>query len=360
MILMSFAIFYTCWCLASSKMRDAGKTFVAMLVLSVCVLGNFVFHSGEVPLLIRYGYMEQLFILMLFFVALFPLRQTLLDAWDSNAVFRRNALRWSYALGLVCAVSILSLMAINVFRVRRTLEFDEFLTRLKPYENAQIINLSQPISSLEQYYSLRRFAEAKRAPKIYYFPVYAVPEDAFQKSLQDNLKQESAADPAPALTQGAALAEFSNNGWFRIIEHTSPHRDIEQTVLIDGWRENITTLDKILGRTTAEKGRRSSGDKMSLALPVDKVQPYSVVVNAVPFDAEPDESEAVFFFNDVEVKRAKLKDYREDFHFEVPLEVAQKSPLHENLMKLETRIENASPTKHNELTFYSIDISPLP
>ncbi|MDR2175719.1 MAG: hypothetical protein LBO82_07245 [Synergistaceae bacterium] len=355
----AFLLFYACWCLAKEKMEDVKETFAAMVVLSLCILGNFVFYNGDTFLVSRYGYLEQLLLVTLFFAALFPLRRTLTDAWRDNALFKRHLRRWTWALGLVSVVMILGLMRVNAFRAARTLEFDGFLNRLQSYGNVQVINLGQALSSCEPYPSLRTFSAAGRAPKVYYFPVWAEPEDAFQKSLRDTLMRDAALDPAPPLTPDTALVEFGPNGWFRFIEHASPHRDIEQTVLISGWRENIGYVGKFLGRSPA-KGRRSSGERMTLALPVEKVQGYKIVVRATPFDAGDSESDVVFYCNGSEVKRAKLKDYGEGFAFEVPEDVVRNSPLHPNLILLETRIENADLKHLNGLTFYSIDVLPLP
>jgi hypothetical protein len=340
-------------------MEDTKKTFAAMLVLSLCILGNFVLYNGETSLVIRYGYIEQLFLVMLFFAALFPLRRTLTDAWRENALFRRHLLRWNWALGLVSVFIILGLMRVNAFRAARTLEFDDFMNRLKPYENVQVVNLGQAVSSYELYHSLRTFSEAGRIPEVYYFPAWTKPEDAFQKGLQDSLKRDAALDPAPPLTPETALTEFGPNGWFRFIEHASPRRDIEQTLLMSGWRENIGYLGKFLGRTPA-KGRRSSGERMTLALPIEKIQAYKIVVHATPFDTEDLESDVVFYCNDREVKRTKLKDYGEGYAFEVPEGIVRNSPLHPNLIQLEARIENADLERLNGLTFYSVDVLPLP
>jgi hypothetical protein len=359
-IAAAFLLFYTCRCLAKDKMEDAGKTFAAMIVLSICILGNFVFYNGDTGLVSRYGYMEQLFLVTLFFVALFPLRRVLTDAWRDNALFRRHLLRWSWGLGLVSVLLILGLMRVNAFRAARTQEFDDFLNRLQSYDNVQVINLGQALSSYEPYPSLKTFAKAGRgAPKVYYFPYWAEPEDAFQKSLRDTLMRDAALNPAPPLTPNTALIEFGPNGWFRFIEHSSPRRDIEQTVLMSGWRENIGYLGKFLGKTAA-KGRRSLGERMALALPVDKIQAYKIVVDAVPFDTGDAESSVVFYCNGSEVKRTKLNDYSGGFAFEVPEEVVRNSPLHLNLIQLEARIDNADLEHLNGLTFYSIDALPLP
>jgi hypothetical protein len=99
---------------------------------------------------------------------------------------------------------------------------------------------------------------------------------------------------------------------------------------------------------------------MTLALPVEKVQAYKIVIHAAPFDAEDFESDVVFFCNGTEVKRAKLKDHKDGFAFEVPEDVVRNSPLRPNLIQLETRIENADLEHLNGLTFYSIDVLPLP
>jgi hypothetical protein len=339
-------------------MENTGKTFAAMIVLSICILGNYVFYNGDTGLVSRYGYLEQLFLIMLFFVALFPLRRTLVEAWKENSLFRRHLLRWSYALGLLSVLSILALMRVNAFRAQRTQEFDAFLNRLQAYENVQIVNLGQPLSSYELYYSLNTFAEAGRAPKVYYFPVWSEPHDTFQKSLQDGLKKSAALDPSPPLTPNTALAEFSPNGWFRFIEHVSPHRDIEQTILMSGWGENIGYLGKFLGRTP-RKGRRFVGDTASLALAIEKIQPYKIVIDAVPFDVTDLQSDVVFYVNNVEVKRDKLKNYDGGFNLDVPLETVERFSLHPNLLQLETRIENFDLSKPNGLTFYSIDVLPL-
>jgi hypothetical protein len=355
----AFLLFYTCWSLAKDKMEDTKKTFAAMAVISLCILGNFVLYNGYIPLVSRYGYMDQLLLIMLFFAALFPLRRTLTDAWLENALFRRHLLRWSWALGLVSVFMILGLMRVNAFRAARTLEFNDFMNRLKSYENVQVVNLGQAVSSHEPYYSLRSFSKAGWIPEVYYFPAWAEPENAFQKSLQDSLMRDAALEPAPPLTPNTALAEFGPNGWFRFIEHTSPSRDIEQTLLMSGWSENIGYLGKFLGRTPA-KGRRSSGERMTLALPVGKIQAYKIVVHATPFNAKDLESDVVFYCNGTEVKKAKLKDYGEGYAFEVSEETVRNSPLHPNLIQLEARIENADLEHLNGLTFYSIDILPLP
>jgi hypothetical protein len=355
----AFLLFYTCWCLAKEKMENTKNSFIAMTVLSVCILGNFILYNGDTALVLRYGYMEQLFMVMLFFAALFPLRRTLTDAWRDNALFRRHLLRWSWALGLVSVLLILGLMRVNAFRAARTREFDDFLNRLQSYDNVQVVNLGQALSSFEPYPSLRTFAKAGRgAPNVHHFPYWAEPEDAFQKSLRDALMRDAALDPAPPLTPNTALVEFGPNGWFRFIEHASPRRDIEQTLLMSGWRENIGYLGKFLGRSAA-KGRRSVGERMALALPIDKIQAYKIVVDAVPFDAGDFESSVVFYCNGSEVKRAKLNDYSGGFAFEVPEEVVRNSPLHPNLIQLEARIDNADLERLNGLTFYSIDVLPL-
>jgi hypothetical protein len=357
-VMTVFLLLYSFCCLARDRIRDVKNTFIAMLVLSICILGNFVFYNGETSLLMRYAYIEQLFTVMLFFVALFPLRQSLLDSWKENALFRRHLSRWCYVLGTLSIFSILALCRVNYFRVQRTLEFDDFLTRLPKYDNAQVINLGQPISSFEPYFSLKRFTEAGVIPKVYYFPVWAQPDSTFQEELNDALKQETAANPAPLLSPDVALVEFNGvNGWFRFIEHASPHREIEQTILMSGWREKSGRLEKFLGTVSASKGRSSEGGRMRLALPIEKIQAYKMIVNAIPFSAE--DREVVFSVNDIEVKRAKLKDYREDFNFEVSEEVVRRFLLHKNLILLETRIENCDIDKPNGLTFYSIDLLPL-
>jgi hypothetical protein len=357
-IAAAFLLFYVCWCFAKNKIEDTKKTCAAMVVLSACVLGNFIFYNGDTGLVSRYGYVEQLFLVMLFFVALFPLRRTLTYAWRGNALFRRHLLRWSWALGLVSVLIILGLTRVNAFRVAQTLAFDDFLNRLKSYENVQVINLGQALSSCEPYPSLKTFAEAGRAPRVYYFPVWAEPENTFQKSLRDILMRDAALDPAPPLTPDTALAEFSPNGWFRFIEHSSPHRDIEQTILISGWRKNIGYLGKFLGRAP-EKGRRSAEERMVLALPIDKIQACKIIVHAIPFNAEDQESGVSFYCNGSEVKRTKLKDYDGGFVFEIPEEVVQNSPLHPNLIQLEARVENSDLGHLNGLTFYSIDVLPI-
>jgi hypothetical protein len=127
---------------------------------------------------------------------------------------------------------------------------------------------------------------------------------------------------------------------------------------MNGWGENIGYLEKFMG-SPPRKGRRFAGDTASLALAVEEIQPHKIVVNAVPFDTTDLQSDVVFYVNNVEVKRDKLKNYDGGFGFDVPLEVVEHSPLHPNLLQLETRIENFDLSKPNGLTFYSIDVLPL-
>ncbi|MDR1732547.1 MAG: hypothetical protein LBR61_10700 [Synergistaceae bacterium] len=360
-IVTAFLLLYAFYCLAGDRIEGTSRAFTAMLVLSVCILGNYVFHNGETSLFLRYAYMEQLFIVALFFAALYPLRQMLTDAWTRSAVYRR---RFRLFCGVLCFAGVLSIAAlirVNGFRARRTIEFDEFLSRLRAYDNVQIINLGNPISSYEPYYSLKRFAEAGLIPEVRYFPVWGIADSALAVTLEKQLKEEAQRDPAPPLTPQTALAEFSlTNGWFRLIEHAAPRREIEQTILISGWREKVGLWQKFFGITSTGKGRRSAGEVMKLALPAETIQPYRLVIDAVPFDASDSRSEAVFYLNGTEVKRTKLRDYKDGFAFEVTEDVLRKSPLHENLMLLETRIENFDPAKANGLTFYAIDVLPLP
>jgi hypothetical protein len=75
-------------------------------------------------------------------------------------------------------------------------------------------------------------------------------------------------------------------------------------------------------------------------------------------DGRPNNERPYPILNNVEVKRAKLKDYDGGFDFDLPLETVARSPLHPNLLQLETRVENFNLSKPNGLTFYSIDILP--
>jgi hypothetical protein len=352
---MGFLLFYACRCLA--KVHGAKNSFIAMLVLAACVLGNFIFHNGATSLLSRYAFMEQFFLAALFFIALFPLRWTLLKAWETNAAFRRSALRWCRALGVVSLLSILALSGVNAFRVRRTLEFDYFLNQVKHYENVQVVNLGRPLSSYEPYFSLKRHAEAGVIPKVYYFPFWAPAGDAFSSELKNSLLQDAEVNPAPPLTAGTALVEFSGaNGWFRLIEHTSPYREIEQTLLMSGWQEEKGGLEKFFGLSPLSKGRRTSGG--ALALAVDEPRACEIIVSAFPFGADNRQSDAIFYVNGKEVKRAK--QHEGEFRLTISQDLALRSPLHKNLMQLEVRIENSDPTRPNGLVFHSIDILPLP
>jgi len=229
---------------------------------------------------------------------------------------------------------------------------------LKSYDHVQIVSLGSPLSSYELYFSLKRFAEAGLIPKVYYFPVWLPTGDAFLNSLKNSLMLDAAANPAPPLTPGTALVEFSPNGWFRIIEHSSPQREINQTILTSGWQEDRSRWEKFWGIHPSGRGRRSAGNVMALALPVDEPRACAVTIGAVPFNAEDKQSDVVFYFNGAEVMRTKLRDYA-NFKFEVPKDLAQNSSLHENLMLLEARIENSAPESPNGLIFYSIEIIPL-
>ncbi|MDR1740409.1 MAG: hypothetical protein LBR38_00975 [Synergistaceae bacterium] len=354
LVAMSFLLFFACIYAMGNKARDALNSFVAMVIVSVCVFGNFIFHNGETFLVLRYGFMEQMFIVALFFIALFPVRDSLNGAW-ADARYRRRFLGWCGMVSLASLIVVVGLSRINYFRVQRTLEFDEFLKRAREYDSLQIINLGQPLSSAEQYYSLRTFAKAGLAPRIYYFPAWAKPENDFQKSLRDDLMAKAEADPAPPLTPRTALAEFSPNGWFRFIEHTSPHRDVEQTVLIDGWAEPRSYLDKFLGRYPSGNGRRSTGNFVSLALPVDGngAKAYRITLDASPFNKDDDKSDIAFFCGGSEVAKVKLRDLAAGgVSFDV-------GAAENGLLTLEARIENGAPERPNGLVLRGVEVEPI-
>ena len=358
LLLCVFSMFGTALCLASGRMRHAGKALITLLLLSVGVIGNYIFYDGKIFLFGRYALLEQLFYMLAFFTVLFPFKEELFNAWRATGISRGRFWRFCGTGILLCVFPLLLLQHIIQGKIQDTVRFDNFLHAVSKYDNIQIVNLGPILMSYEPYFSLQSYAKARRCPPTYYFPAWLLQQSSFDAELEMSLRNAANQDPAPPLTSRTALVEFSNNGYYRFIEHEKPLRDIDETLLLYGWdgadlKGKLMSFLRIVPEGHARRGRRIVNDRAAFALPLKGSGNRTFVLHLVASNKTQTQDFFALKVNGVGMGRAALDDRRDEYTFNIPESVISKSPWNNDLVLVELCL---SPNEQGSVIVHSIEV----
>ena len=205
---------------SSIKGKYLLHSFLAIFVIYVFAVGNYVVYLGIPPYNGRYGFPYFLLPLLGLYAIIFSLLPCFLKLFDYT--YQRRIINIILILFSVLMIYIGQNQTTEINKqIQKTKEFTKLRRIAKNYENIVFFNPTPYVINIyEPYFSFKRFSAAGLLPEPFLFPMFPEkPATALEKNLTASLEAWYNERPMPPITDKTLMIGGVRSGVLPILEH---------------------------------------------------------------------------------------------------------------------------------------------